>query len=330
MTIIELKKLTKKFNGFTAVDNIDLSIEEGELFGFLGPNGAGKTTTISMLSTTLHPTSGTAVLAGYDIKKEQHDVRQNIGIVFQDQSLDTELTGRENLNFHGRMYNMNKELRESRVSEVLALVELQDKADVIVKKYSGGMKRRLEIARGLMHHPKILFLDEPTLGLDPQTRRRLWDYIKKLNQSENVTIMLTTHYMDEADQLCDRIGIIDNGKIVAVDSNEKLKQVIGGDVVILKADKVEDLKKLLLKKNITKKVDIEKDSLKFVAADGDHVIPDIIRSAEKQGIDICYVHSNHPSLEDVFIHYTGKKIRDEVSDGKDQFKNNMRLRGRAH
>jgi len=328
MAIIELKNLTKKFNGFTAVDNVSLQIQEGELFGFLGPNGAGKTTTISMLSTILTPTSGTATLAGFDIIREQHDVRQNIGIVFQDPSLDIELTGRENLSFHGRMYNMSRELREKRTAEVLKLVELENKADVIVKKYSGGMKRRLEIARGLMHHPKVLFLDEPTLGLDPQTRRRLWDYIHELNTKENVTIMLTTHYMDEADQLCDRVGIIDRGKIVAVDTNEQLKKVVGGDVVILGTNKPAELKATLEKESAFSKIEKYDSKVKLVAADGDKMIPRIVRCAEEKGIDINFVHSEHPTLEDVFIHYTGRSIREEEADSKEIFKNHARMRGR--
>lgn len=329
MPIIEIKKLTKKFNGLTAVDNVSLNIEEGELFGFLGPNGAGKTTTISMLSTTLRPTSGTAKLAGFDIVKQQHDVRQNIGIVFQDPSLDIELTGRENLSFHGRMYDMERALREKRTAEVLKLVELDDKADVLVKKYSGGMKRRLEIARGLMHHPKVLFLDEPTLGLDPQTRRRLWAYIHELNEKENVTIMLTTHYMDEADQLCDRVGIIDKGKMVAVDTSQNLKKVVGGDIVILGTDKPSDLKAALDKEPIFEDVKKYDSRVKLVVRDGDKMIPRIIRCAEDRNIDINFVHSEHPTLEDVFIHYTGRSIRDEEADSQDRFKAHVRMRGRA-
>ena len=195
MSAIEITNLTKKFNGFIAVDGINLEINEGEIFGLLGPNGAGKTTAISMLATILTPTSGSATVWKYNILKEKDAVRKSIGIVFQDPSLDDELTGRENLDFHGRLYGMKKEYRKERTNEVLELVELKDKADKLVKTYSGGMKRRLEIARGLMHSPKVLFLDEPTIGLDPQTRRRLWDYIKKINQEEKITMILTTHYM---------------------------------------------------------------------------------------------------------------------------------------
>jgi len=218
--------------------------------------------------------------------------------------------------------------RDQRTAEVLKLVELENKADVIVKKYSGGMKRRLEIARGLMHHPKVLFLDEPTLGLDPQTRRRLWDYIHELNTKENVTIMLTTHYMDEADQLCDRVGIIDRGKIVAVDTNEQLKKVVGGDVVILGTNKPAELKATLEKESAFSKIEKYDSKVKLVAADGDKMIPRIVRCAEEKGIDINFVHSEHPTLEDVFIHYTGRSIREEEADSKEIFKNHARMRGR--
>jgi len=211
-------------------------VEEGEIFGFLGPNGAGKTTTLNMLATLLRPTSGTALVDGHDILKEPDAVRRSIGMVFQDPTLDTELTGRENLDFHGRLYGLSREVRRRRIEEVLEVVQLADRADELVKTYSGGMKRRLEIARGLMHYPRVLFLDEPTLGLDPQTRRAIWDYIRRLNREEGVTIILTTHYTEEADQLCDRVQIIDFGRIVALDTPENLKAKLQGDVVSLAFD----------------------------------------------------------------------------------------------
>jgi ABC-2 type transport system ATP-binding protein len=234
ISIIEVKKLTKVFdNRLTAVDHISFNVEEGEIFGFLGPNGAGKTTTLNMLATLLRPTSGNATVDGHDILKDPDAVRHSIGFVFQDPTLDTELTGRENLDFHGRIYGIKADVRKKRIKEMLDVVQLSDRADELVKTYSGGMKRRLEIARGLLHYPRVLFLDEPTLGLDPQTRRAIWDYIERLNQQENVTIILTTHYTEEADQLCDRIQIIDFGKIVALDTAENLKARLEGDVVTL-------------------------------------------------------------------------------------------------
>ena len=216
-----------------AVDRISFSIPEGELFGLLGPNGAGKTTIINILATLLRPTSGTAEVAGISVTGDRDALRRQIGIVFQEPALDVRLTGRENLQFHAMMYGLAKPERKERIAQVLELVDLQDKADLLVEKYSGGMKRRLEIARGLIQHPKVLFLDEPTLGLDAQTRRHIWDYIRKLNREKRVTIILTTHYMEEADYLCDRVAIIDKGKIVAMDTPAHLKDILGGDMVHL-------------------------------------------------------------------------------------------------
>ncbi len=234
MNTIEVKKLSKTFNGsLKAVDNISFEVKQGEILGFLGPNGAGKTTTLNMLSTLLKPTSGTATVNGHDILKEPDQVRRSIGYVFQDTTLDIELTGRENLDFHGRLYGLDKNTRQQRIKELLELVKLTDRANSYVKTYSGGMKRRLEIARGLLHHPAVLFLDEPTLGLDTQTRRSIWDHIMHLNKEKNVTVMLTTHYTEEADFLCKRILIIDFGKIVELDTPDTLKAKLEGDVVTL-------------------------------------------------------------------------------------------------
>jgi ABC-2 type transport system ATP-binding protein len=231
---IEVKALTKIFDkNVKAVDGISFTVTEGEILGFLGPNGAGKTTTLNMLSTLLRPTSGTATVNGHDILTEPDAVRRSIGYVFQDTTLDIELTGRENLDFHGRLYGLERNTRQQRIKEVLELVQLTDRADNFVKTYSGGMKRRLEIARGLLHHPKVLFLDEPTLGLDPQTRRSIWEHILRLNQEKNVTVILTTHYTEEADYLCKRILIIDFGKVVVLDTPDNMKAHLEGDVVTL-------------------------------------------------------------------------------------------------
>lgn len=232
ISIIEVKALTKVFdNEIRAVDGISFTVDEGEILGFLGPNGAGKTTTLNMLATLLRPTSGTATVNVHDILAEPDAVRRSIGYVFQDPTLDLELTGRENLDFHGRLYSLKRDVRRQRIEEMLELVQLTDRADDLVKTYSGGMKRRLEIARGLLHHPQVLFLDEPTLGLDPQTRRSIWEHIQRLNQDKNITIILTTHYTEEADYLCDRILIIDFGKIVALDTPDNLKARLEGDIV---------------------------------------------------------------------------------------------------
>jgi ABC-2 type transport system ATP-binding protein len=223
MKIIEVKNLTKKFDEFVAVSDISFSVEAGEIFAFLGPNGAGKSTTIKMLTTLLKPTSGKILVNGSDPEKEADAVRCSFGIVFQDPSLDDELTAYENMEFHGVLYKVPKKIRRERMEHLLKLVELWDRKDNLVKEFSGGMKRRLEIARGLLHHPKILFLDEPTLGLDPQTRNHIWNYIQDLNKSEGITIFLTTHYMEEAEKIASRIAIIDQGKIIALGSPEELK-----------------------------------------------------------------------------------------------------------
>ncbi|HXL73168.1 MAG TPA: ATP-binding cassette domain-containing protein [bacterium] len=223
-SIIEVKKLTKKFGDFTAVNNISFSVIKGEIFGFLGPNGAGKTTSIKMLTTLLHPTSGTILLDGHDTVTAKNSVRESFGIVFQDQSLDDELTAAENMEFHGVLYKVPSALRKQRTEELLKIVELWDRRNDLVKQFSGGMKRRLEIARGLLHHPKILFLDEPTVGLDPQTRNHIWNYILDLNKKEKVTVFFTTHYMEEADRVASRVTIVDHGKIIAQGTPAELKK----------------------------------------------------------------------------------------------------------
>jgi ABC-2 type transport system ATP-binding protein len=222
--IIEVEHLTKKFGGFEAVKDVSFIVEEGDIFAFLGPNGAGKSTTIKMLTTLLQPTSGTMHINGHDPVTEADTVRRDFGIVFQDPSLDEDLTAWENLELHGVLYRVPKEVRRQRINELLALVELSDRCNSFVREFSGGMKRRLEIARGFLHHPKILFLDEPTLGLDPQTRNHLWSYVQKLNENEGITVFFTTHYMEEADKVAKRIAIIDHGRIVAEGSGAELKQ----------------------------------------------------------------------------------------------------------
>ncbi|MFA6048168.1 MAG: ATP-binding cassette domain-containing protein [Parcubacteria group bacterium] len=224
MNIIEVKNLTKKFDDITAVNGISFDVKKGEIFAFLGPNGAGKSTTIKMLITLLDPTAGSIMVNGYNPEKDSNDVRRSIGIIFQDPSLDDELTAWENLEFHGVLYGVPKKIRRERIEQLLSFVELTDRRDDLVKEFSGGMKRRLEIARGLLHHPKILFLDEPTLGLDPQTRNHMWSYLQDLNSKEGTTIFFTTHYMEEAEKIARRIAIIDHGKIISSGSSEELKK----------------------------------------------------------------------------------------------------------
>jgi len=309
MYVIETRDLTKKFKNLVAVDNLNLQVSEGAIFGLLGPNGAGKTTTLLMLTTLRNPTSGSAKVNGFDVVKQPSKVRNSIGIVFQDPSSDDILTGYENLKLHGMLYGMPAKLREDRIKEVLELVDLTDRKDDLVKKYSGGMRRRLELARGLMHHPKILFLDEPTLGLDPQSRDHIWTYIEKLAKEEKITIIITTHYMEEADKLCDRIAIIDSGKIVVLNSPSNLKKTIGGDIVTLKTKNpnIEKLKKL----RFVKKVEIKNHTLTLTVTNASEHLPEILKNIGK--VESVEVHS--PTLDDVFIHYTGKEIREDSPEG---------------
>jgi ABC-2 type transport system ATP-binding protein len=309
MDIITTENLTKTFDGFTAVDHIKFSVKKGEIFGFLGPNGAGKTTTIKMLTTLLYPSEGSASIAGFDILKQRANVRENIGIVFQEPALDTELTGRENLDFHARMYGLSPEIRKKRIGEVLTLVDLLDKKDVLVKQYSGGMKRRLEIARGLMHSPKVLFLDEPTLGLDAQTRRAIWAYIKQLNKDEDTTIFLTTHYMDEADFLCDHIGIIDHGKIMVMNTVDALKKSVGHDVITLSCNDTATLHKRLEQESWISKITPHDSMLTLGVERGEEKIPVIFDIARTVNVTISSVDVRRPTLDDVFLYYTGRSMR---------------------
>ena len=330
--IIQTIELTKKYGNIKAVDNVSLGIIRGEIFGLLGPNGAGKTTIIKMLATLLKPTSGFAEVWHHNILKEQDAVRRSIGIVFQDPSIDTELTGRENLDFHARMYGLNKEVREKRIAEVLDLVELNDRANVFVKFYSGGMQRRLEIARGLMHYPMVLFLDEPTLGLDAQTRHRIWEYIKRLNKAQKVTVVLTTHYMEEADYLCDRVAIIDHGKIIALDKPNNLKNAIGEDIISVQVSDGEKFSDILTKIEFIKRIKLHDNFLFLSVENGEIMIPRILRLAHEEGVLVHSVSLRKPTLEDVFLTFTGRTIREQEASVKEQIrmkaKASMRMGGK--
>jgi ABC-2 type transport system ATP-binding protein len=309
--VIETSQLTKSFNGLKAVDKLDISVESGEIFGLLGPNGAGKTTTISMLCTILKPTSGTANVNGFDIVKEATQVRKSIGIVFQDPSVDDRLTGRENLYMHANLYGVPPGEQKSRIDEVLKLVELQGRADDTLRTYSGGMRRRLELARGLIHYPKVLFLDEPTIGLDPQTREHIWAYVKELKKTHDITVVLTTHYMDEADKLSDRIAIMDYGKIIALDTSPHLKDTLAGDVIVIKSENLEALSKLVAKELRLEKAQRVNDSLEVTVRNGKFLLPRVMELATKNKIFIESIVLREPNLEDVFLHYTGRIIREE-------------------
>ncbi len=307
---ISLRGLTKRFGDLIAVDSVDLEISKGELFGLLGPNGAGKSTIIKMLTTMLKPTRGEAYVWGYNVVKERNAIRSSIGVVFQDPSIDNMLTGRENLDFHGRMYGLDKLLRKNRIEEVLELVDLTDKADIKMQDYSGGMQRRLEIARGLMHHPKVLFLDEPTLGLDAQTRRHIWKYVKEMNEKEGVTIVLTTHYMEEADYLCNRTAIIDNGKIVALDTPENLKDLIGADAITLEIQgDGGNLFQTLNSFDWVKSAAISNGTIELMVDHAQSRIPGIVIEARNNNVIIKTVGLHEPTLEDVFLKFTGRQMR---------------------
>jgi len=324
---IQVTDLTRRFGDLTAVDRISFSIQQGEIFGLLGPNGAGKTTTLSMLSTMLEPTSGTAEIMGIDIEKDQDGVRKAIGIVFQDQSLDEELTAWENMDFHGRLYRLPKETREMRINELLKLVELSDRKNDIVKTFSGGMRRRLEIARGLLHHPQVLFLDEPTLGLDPQTRNHLWQYIEILAKEKNITIILTTHYMEEADRLCNRIAIIDHGKIIALDTPARLKDLIGGDVVTIQSPDPKKIETTLTAPWISH-VETHDENVRITLANAEQHISTIVTRLNEEKIPITSISVHKPTLEDVFLSFTGKTIRERDVDSKEAMRMHFRMRRR--
>ena len=317
--IIEIENLSKEFDGFVAVDHINLGIKEGEVFGFLGPNGAGKTTLTKMLCTILNPTSGWAKVCGYDVRRERNSVRECIGIVFQDSCIDKFLTGRENLDFHARMYHMDRETREKRIVEMLDLLDLKGKENIKISNCSGGIRRRFEVARGFMNHPRVLFLDEPTLGLDIQTRRSLWDYIRMLNEHEGTTIILTTHYIEEADYLCHRVAIIDYGKIAAVDRPEKLKEVVGSSLISLQVanEGGNGLTNLLGRLDWVKKIERHNSLLELSIEGKDERMPELVELLAEHGFIISSIDLHEPSLEDALLHYTGRTIREEEENIKE-------------
>jgi ABC-2 type transport system ATP-binding protein len=310
VSIIKVEHLVKRFDNVIAVNDISFEVEEGTIFGFLGPNGAGKTTTINILCTLLSPQSGRAFIAGYDCIKQPAEVRKAIGIVFQDTTLDKELPAYENLVFHAYLYNVPKNEMRERVYDALKFVGLYERKDDLVKKFSGGMKRRLEVARGLIHRPRVLFLDEPTLGLDPQSRTNLWEFITELPKKHNVTVFMTTHYMEEA-EVCDRIAIIDNGKVIAMGSPDELKKTVGGDVVFIRTTDNEGAKEEI-ERLFGLSVSEKGGELYLTCPMGDTCIPEMIRMIRER---VLSVRLQRPTLNDVFLKLTGKAIREEeVSD----------------
>jgi ABC-2 type transport system ATP-binding protein len=325
MTVaVHIDHLTRKFNDLLAVNEISFEIEQGEIFGLLGPNGAGKTTTLAMLSTMLKPTSGSATVNGIDIEQNEEGVRRSIGIVFQDQSLDEELTAWENMDFHGRLYRIPGDIRHKRITELLTLVELEDRKNDIVKTFSGGMRRRLEIARGLLHYPAVLFLDEPTLGLDPQTRNHLWQYIAQLSKEHGITIILTTHYMEEADRLCNRIAIIDHGRIIALDTPEKLKDGIGGDIITIRSPDPSAILTALHEPWISR-IEQHDGEVTISLQSAEQHVSTIVTLLNRSRIAIDSISIHKPTLEDVFLSFTGKTIREEEADVKKNMQMHMRM-----
>ncbi|HAH31796.1 MAG TPA: ABC transporter ATP-binding protein [Elusimicrobia bacterium] len=307
MAAIKTEALVKKFAEVTAVDGVSLEITEGEVFGLLGPNGAGKTTLISMLATLVKPTSGTALVAGYDINRQSLEVRRQIGIVFQEPSVDDLLTGRENLYLHSMLYGIPRREINEKIDKMLALVNLSDRGGSFVKTYSGGMRRRLEIARGLIHSPKILFLDEPTLGLDPASRKAVWDHIRELKEAHNTTIILTTHYMEEADSLADRIGIIYSGKIIELDTPSALKKKVGQDLVFITGRINEEA---LRKLPFVKSVERENDRYKIGIVDSGKNLQALLNA----GGDIAEVEVRRVTLDDVFLKFAGHQISSDAEE----------------
>ena len=324
--IIQVKDLVKVYRGgVKAVDKVSFDVKKGEIFGFLGPNGAGKTTTILMLITLLRPTSGQALVCGLDAAAKPDAVRVRIGYVSQDIAVDETLTGRQNLSLQGRFYHLDRETIAKRTQEVLDMVDLTDRAESLVSTYSGGMRKRLDIAEGLIHRPSVLFLDEPTLGLDIQTRRRIWEYIRGLRDRDGITVFMTTHYMDEADQLCDRIGIIDHGEIVAIGTPAELKTSIGGDLLLLAVEgrpsdeatpQAEEFAAFLRGLPGVNKVSPTADGRwLLVVAGGEVTAPRVLASVTEKGLTVQSLEMKRPTLDDVFLHYTGRALRQDEGGG---------------
>ncbi|WP_067802733.1 ATP-binding cassette domain-containing protein [Actinomadura formosensis] len=316
---VEVVGLTKRFGDVEAVRGIDFTVRPGEIFGFLGPNGAGKSTTINMLCTLLRPTSGSARVAGYDVVAERDSVRRNIGLVFQDPTLDGYLSGEQNLRFHAELYGVPRSVTGARIRQVLEMVGLWERRGDLAQTYSGGMKRRLEIARGLLHSPRVLFLDEPTVGLDPQTRASIWEYIRQLQAAEEITIFMTTHYMDEA-EFCGRIAIMDSGRIVALDTPEALKAGVGKDRVrIQTADDAAAI--AAIKERFDLEAVVSEGAVTFSVASGEAFVP---RLFAELGVPIRSVNVARPSLDDVFMSFTGSTIRDAEASASDHMRMAMR------
>ena len=325
LPIVQVQNITRKFGDFTAVNNISFEVNHHEIFGFLGPNGAGKSTTIKMICTLLAPTAGHITVDGHDVIEDADDVRSAIGIVFQDNTLDSGLTAQENLDFHCIMYHIPRSERAGRIKDVLNLMDLTGVKDRLVKTFSGGMRRRLEIARGLLHEPRLLILDEPTVGLDPQTRNYIWQYVRDLRQQHDTTIFMTTHYMDEAEN-CDRIAVIEHGEIIALDTPEGLKDLIGEDQVDILSSNP-DRARQVIETTYNIPVSVHDQHLVIRIPDAEHFVPRLLTEIPRDQLGVETLQIRRTSLEDVFIKLTGRKIRDEEGE-KDELRLNLRRRGR--
>jgi len=325
--IIEANSLTKRFGKLVAVDQVSFSVEEGEIFGFLGPNGAGKTTTINMLTTLMSPTEGSAKVGGLDVEKQDGKVREIVGLVPQDLTVDEDLTGMENMMLQARLYHVPMKEAKERITEALSLVGLTDAANRRVETYSGGMRKRLELAEGLIHYPKVLFLDEPTLGLDVQTRVVIWDYIKKLREERGITMFLTTHYMEEADVLCDRVAIIDLGKIVALDTPQNLKDSLGGDIIELEFNEDSgDNTKMLGSLPQVKDVKKIGATYRVKVSKGEEALPKIMEDTLKRNLRLRRVSLVKPTLDQVYLEYTGRSLRETQGEREDVWRRRITLR----
>jgi len=318
--VVKAEGLTKVFNrSLVAVDHITFSVKEGEIFGFLGPNGAGKTTTINMLITALKPTEGTASVLGYDIAKQANMVRRVIGVVPQEYTADEDLTGYENIILCADLYGIPRDIAKKRALELLELVELTEFKDKRVETYSGGMRRRLELACGLINRPKVLFLDEPTLGLDVQTRAATWDYIRRLKKEYGMTLFMTTHYLEEADALCDRIAIIDHGKIIVTGTPSELKDSLGGDIITISIKENTDVSELIRSVEHVKEVRNENGAYRIKAEYGEITAPLIIEALRKKGYTVTRLSLTEPTLNEVYLEYTGRALRD-IEESKEAFR----------
>jgi len=326
-SIVEVENLSKTFGALKAVDNISFEIQEGEIFGLLGPNGAGKTTTIKMLTTLLRPTSGNAQVCGYNIFKQATEVRRNVGVVPQEYTADEDMTGKNNILLCADLYGIPRSNSKPHAEELLRLVELEDAADKKVSTYSGGMRRRLELACGLINYPKLLFLDEPTLGLDVQTRTKVWEYIKKLKEDYHMTLLMTTHYLEEADSLCDRIAIIDHGHIIKIGTPEALKESVGGDIIVMGVKELEpDISSDIAQLSLVKSVQKKNDTYRIKAEFGEEAAPQIMDLIRSKGLHVTKVSLTKPTLDEAYLELTGRTLREEEVDKLSMFRQRVTMR----